>query len=560
MVGARAHEDHAAALGPLGGPRELAGDLHTGGRRDGGVGLLPGGGGGGGRVVVGGRPAAGEPMPPDTVLGEQQVEHRGHERAVRPAQPRRRNRPAQHLPTALPVCAALRVEARQQHLHRHRDLTAVQAQLRLDPTEFEVPPAPAGLGPAEPQRTVRNDRPPGHRVEYDRLPLRPLVPLAHIRGPQELRRHMRPVPLRQRHQERQVGEPAHVVREERRLTVDEELLEDHMPHRERQRPVRPRMRMQPLVGELRVVRVVRRDHHDLLTPVARLRHPVRVRRPGHRDIGAPHHQIRGVPPVTRLRHVRLVAEDLRRGHGKVRVPVVERQHRRADQRVEARTRCVRHHRHRRNRRETRDPVGAVRLDRVHMSGRDELHRLVPARPHQAALAPRLLVAAAALRVLLDVRPGQNRIRQTLLRLPVHLQQDTAHIRVAHPRRRIRVPGERGAPWAAPRLVLGAVRTHRRIVRLLGLPGDDPVLDVHLPAARARAVHPVRGIHDLVVAPPVAVEGIRLPPARQPDAVQIGGGRAGPEEPPDAQQRRARLRGRYVGVGHLWLPCWPMVRT
>src|SRR5690606_18355929 len=36
------------------------------------------------------------------------------------------------------------------------------------------------------------------------------------------------------------------------------------------------------------------------------------------------------------------------------------------------------------------------------------------------------------------------------------------------------------------------------------PGDQAVLDVDLPAAGAGAVHPVRGAHDLVVLPPLAV--------------------------------------------------------
>ena len=40
--------------------------------------------------------------------------------------------------------------------------------------------------------------------------------------------------------------------------------------------------------------------------------------------------------------------------------------------------------------------------------------------------------------------------------------------------------------------------------LLRLPGDDAALDVDLPGARARAIHAVRGTHDLVVRPAVAI--------------------------------------------------------
>ena len=53
---------------------------------------------------------------------------------------------------------------------------------------------------------------------------------------------------------------------------------------------------------------------------------------------------------------------------------------------------------------------------------------------------------------------------------------------------------------------------RRVVGLLRLPGDDAVLDVDLPRARAGAVHAVGGAHDLVVGPAVPVEGVGLPAA------------------------------------------------
>ena len=118
-----------------------------------------------------------------------------------------------------------------------------------------------------------------------------------------------------------------------------------------------------------------------------------------------------------------------------------------------------------------------------------------------------------LRVGDDVGPGQDRVAEARLGLPVHLEQHAAHVGVADPGGGVGVPGERRAARAAARLVLRPVRTDRRVVGLLRLPGDDAVLDVHLPRARAGAVHPVGGAHDLVVAPPVAVEGRR--PTRPP---------------------------------------------
>src|SRR5699024_11127003 len=80
-------------------------------------------------------------------------------------------------------------------------------------------------------------------------------------------------------------------------------------------------------------------------------------------------------------------------------------------------------------------------------------------------------------------------------------------RVTDPGGRVGVPGERGAAGAPARFVLGAVGADRGVVRLLGLPGDDPVLDVHLPRARPGAVHPVGGSDHLVVTPPVPVESV-----------------------------------------------------
>src|SRR5699024_12032426 len=69
------------------------------------------------------------------------------------------------------------------------------------------------------------------------------------------------------------------------------------------------------------------------------------------------------------------------------------------------------------------------------------------------------------------------------------------------------PGAGGPAVAPPGLVLGLVRPGRGIVGLLGLPGDRSVLHVDLPGAGAGAVVAVGGAHDLVMAPPLAVEGV-----------------------------------------------------
>ncbi len=150
-----------------------------------------------------------------------------------------------------------------------------------------------------------------------------------------------------------------------------------------------------------------------------------------------------------------------------------------------------------------------------------------------ALAARRLVAAALVRVGGDLGPGGDRVAEAGLRLAVHLDEHAAGIGVAHPGRRVGVPGERRTARAAARLVLRGVRTDRRIVGLLGLPGDDPVLDVDLPRARAGAVHPVRGADDLVVAPTVPVEDVAVA------AALLG-------TPPAGRRRsRARVKNRPV---------------
>ena len=302
-----------------------------------------------------------------------------------------------------------------------------------------------------------------------------------------------------------------------------------MTHRHRQRPVGPRRTRHPLVGEFRVVGVVGADADHFRSAVTDLGHPVRVGRAGDRNIGAPHHQIRRVPPVPGLRHIGLITEHLRRGHRQVGVPVVERRHHPADQLNEPGPGRERHHRHRRDRREAGNPIRPVGLDGVHVRGRDHLGGLGPTHPHQPALAAGLMVATAALRIGLDIGPRQDRVAQPGLGFPVHLDQHAAGVGIPHPGRRVRVPGKRGAARATARLVLGPIRAHRGVVGLLGLPGDDAVLDVDLPRTRPGAVDAVGGTDHLVVAPPVPVEHVALPAAAAGDGPQVVGELTGGEE-------------------------------
>ena len=83
--------------------------------------------------------------------------------------------------------------------------------------------------------------------------------------------------------------------------------------------------------------------------------------------------------------------------------------------------------------------------------------------------------------------------------------------------------ENDAPRGQPRgSYSGGVRANRRIVGLLGLPGDDAVLDIDLPRARAGAVHAVGRPHLLVVAPALVPELLGLPaPLAEQAAAVIG---------------------------------------
>jgi hypothetical protein len=133
---------------------------------------------------------------------------------------------------------------------------------------------------------------------------------------------------------------------------------------------------------------------------------------------------------------------------------------------------------------------------VHVSGGDHLDCFGPGHSNEPALAARLVIAAPSLRVGDHVGPGQHGIGESLLGLPIHLQQDAAGVGISDPGGGVGVPGEGRTARASARLILGSIRTNRGIVGLLGLPGDDPVPYVDLPRARTGAVHAMGGSHDL----------------------------------------------------------------
>ena len=309
MVGARTEDDHRTAAGLLGVGRELSTDALGHGRRHAGDLLLPGRGVGRGVVVAGG-PLAGQALATHAVLGQHEVEHGGHQPgATGGVDGCGRDTPVVHAAALAGLLVG--VEPGQQHLGHLRARRAVERQRRVDALEVQVPLAHAGLVEPEAQRAVGHVRAAGRGIHHDGLELRPFARVAEVRGGEELVRDPRAVALLERHQERQVGVLLDVLHEARHGAFDEELLEHHVTHGHAQRAVGAGVRREPLVGELGVVRVVRRHHHDLLAAVPRLSHEVCVRGAGLGHVRAPHDQVGGVEPVGRLGHVGLVAEDLR---------------------------------------------------------------------------------------------------------------------------------------------------------------------------------------------------------------------------------------------------------
>src|SRR5690606_30757162 len=117
----------------------------------------------------------------------------------------------------------------------------------------------------------------------------------------------------------------------------------------------------------------------------------------------------------------------------------------------------------------------VLLDGVDVGGREEPVDVVPGAAHAAAHAAHLLVVAPGVGVLHDAGPGGHRILGHRQRGAPALQQAPAHHRVLHAVGAVEVPGIRGAPRAAARLVVGHVPARARVVGLLGFPGDDAAL-------------------------------------------------------------------------------------
>ena len=156
------------------------------------------------------------------------------------------------------------------------------------------------------------------------------------------------------------------------------------------------------------------------------------------------------------------------------------------------------------------------------------------------MPPRVFVGGALLRVRRDAGPGVDRVGVLAPRLAPHLQKGAAHIGVTHAPGLVGVPGEGGAPGAAPGLHVGHVRRSLGVVGRLGLPGDDAVPHVDHPGAGARAVDAVGGAHLAVVAPAVAVELLGAAVALAHDDAAVVAGLAGSQVADPTEQRSGGL--------------------
>ena len=338
---------------------------------------------------------------------------------------------------------------------------------------------------------------------------------------QELRRNLHAIFAGfQGDQEGKVGVGQGEVLEELDTLVNVVLLEDDVAHSHCQCGIGACLCGQPLVSELGVVRVVGAHGDDLGTAVTDLGDPVGIRGTGQRNVRTPHDEVCSVPPVTGLGHVSLVTEDLRGGHGEVGVPVVEAGHHAAHQLDVANTRAEGDHGHCRDRGEAGVTVGTIVLNGVHVGSSHQLESLSPSRAHQTTLTASIHIAGTLSGVRHDGVEGIHGVAVDSLCLAVHLQQGTANVGVLHSGGRVGVPREGRTAGAATGLVLGTIGADRGVVSFLRLPGDDAVLDIHLPGAGAGAVHAVGRANFLIVAPTVAVEGVTFAAAFTEDGAAV----------------------------------------
>ena len=501
VVDATAHDDHRLALRLDGIVGEFAGRVDTGLSRHARVLLLPFR-----RVrhilVVRGSALAAEATVDRVVSERQIVDRRDEDFAILRLDAFGRDHAAHDALTAL-VAEVRELDLDDlvelaEHRELRQDLRARVAVLFVQVPLLLVVPAVA-------HRAIRHDELARELIDDVVLELRVLVLAAHVLAVEEAARLVAAVgALVELDEEWEIRVMARVIREELRRLAPVILVEDDMAHRHGKGGIAADLERDPRVGHSRRLRVIRCDRDDLRALVARLDEEVGIRCARQRDVRAPSHDVACVEPVRGLRHVRLVAPDLRACRRQVSIPVVERERRTAHELHEARAGSIRQHGLCRDDGKGEVAVRAVLRRRVQQRRGDELRHLVPVRAHEAALAARLFVALRLSRVIGDALPCLESRLVLLARLAPERSELAAQIRILDAVRAVEIPRERRSTRAAARLEVRHVRARLRIIVLLVLPGHEPVLDIDIPAARTRAVDAVRRMHALIKRPAVTI--------------------------------------------------------
>ncbi len=230
-----------------------------------------------------------------------------------------------------------------------------------------------------------------------------------------------------------------------------------------------------------------------------------VGRPSHVEVGAHRNDVLGIKPIGALGDIGLITPDLRKCIGKIGVPIVKTHVDAAEELQESGSSRIGQVRHCRNRREAEHAVGSILLGGIETGGSDYLQHLIPTGAPEAALAPGLLNTDSLLLIRNNGLPGLCRIGVSSFGLAPQVDKSSTDIRIFDANRAVDVPGGRHASLAATRLIRWDVATQERVVGLLHLPRDNPVLDVDGPRTPAGAIHAVGRANDVVVLPAVAVE-------------------------------------------------------
>ncbi len=230
-----------------------------------------------------------------------------------------------------------------------------------------------------------------------------------------------------------------------------------------------------------------------------------IRGAGHPQV-SPHagNELR-VVPIGAFCHISLFAPCFGKSVGQVAIPVIKAEVHPAHQLKEAAATCVADHRHGGNRRKAYQTVGPVLFYSMDVGCRDDLQRLLPLNPAEASLASGLLPCFALFRILLDHFPCVQRITGFCPGFPVKINQFSTDQGIFYPQGTIEVPRKRDSPLASSRLIRGKRALQQRVIHRLGLPDDDPVFHMHIPAAAARAVDSMGTSNHFVVRKTVTVK-------------------------------------------------------